>query len=176
MLCSNFETICREGNLWRNFTVGCHYLTPLGSPWCEINQRRLSYQGFLPDSYRYSAKAASTNFFLKLELCSINFVRPLKTAKLVKWNISTTSGRKIVNAIKCLTGKLLSRLLSPKGTVNGKTVYELLKEKQTTTSHQTSITDLMKTRLSHSRTTPQSSKSWAHRQLKRQAWKHIAKT
>ena len=38
------------------------------------------------------------------------------------------------NASKCLTGELSSGILSPNDTINGKTVYELLKEKQPTPS------------------------------------------
>ena len=56
-----------------------------------------------------------------------------KTSKSVKFNKFKETGKNS-NAIKCLTGELVSGILSPKDTVIGKTLFDLLKEKHPTPS------------------------------------------
>ena len=89
----------------------------------------------LPNSHSYDADAASKSFLCELELCSIYFVRPLKTVQMKNRNSSTTSWRpEKIRTSSSATGELSSEILSANYANKGKIVYELLKEKYATLS------------------------------------------
>ena len=68
---------------------------------------------------------------LEARALQYNFRKTTKISKIdevKQFNKSMETG-KISKAINCLTGELSAGILSANDTINGKTVYELLKEK-----------------------------------------------